>query len=158
MKNRYSYEYPRPMVTVDTIIFKHNIKKILLIKRKNPPYQNRWALPGGFINMDEELKTAAMRELEEETGITIRAENLIQLGAYGKPGRDPRGRTISVVFIGNIDNETNADQRPKGGDDAALAQFFKITDLPVLAFDHAEIIKDALEKATQNIKKIKQLI
>ncbi len=126
-------------VTVDTVIFKevHNGYELLLIRRKNDPFKNEWSLPGGFLEMDEALETGALRELKEETGLSM--PKLQQIGAFGALGRDPRGRTISVAFAGKIKNPAEV----QGGDDAEAAQWFSLDDLPELAFDHAEIIKAA---------------
>ena len=93
---KYTYEYPRPAVTVDIVIAtREESPRVLLIRRKNEPFAGCWALPGGFVEMDETLESAARRELHEETGVKTKA--LVQLGTFGDPGRDPRGRTISVV-------------------------------------------------------------
>lgn len=128
------------LVTVDTLILASNNGKdhILLIQRKNDPFKGKWAFPGGFVEDDEDLPTAARRELEEETGIV--ADSLTQYKAVGTPGRDPRGRTVSVIFFGAIDGD-QMDQA-KGGDDAAKAEWFPLDKLPDLAFDHEEIIKE----------------
>ena len=96
-----------------------------------------WALPGGFVDENEDIKDAALRELKEETGIV--GLDLIQVGAYGKPGRDPRGHTVSVVYTAILDSEPEY----QAGDDAAEAGWFTIDELPGLAFDHEEIITDA---------------
>lgn len=138
----YSYEYPRPAVTVDILLlYKENNKyEILLIKRKNEPYKNRWAMPGGFVDENEDLLVAAKRELIEETGILT--ENIIQLVTVGTPGRDPRGHTISVVYGAVIDEKTD----PNAGDDADDANWFDIDNLPELAFDHLEILETQIQK------------
>jgi len=137
---KFTYPYPRPMVTVDTVLFSGTgpSLKILLIQRKQNPFAGRWALPGGFVDMDETLETAVARELEEETG--LRGIALRQLHTFGDPGRDPRGRTISVVYWGHV-RETSA---VAGADDAADARWWPVSDLPELAFDHAVIIEHAL--------------
>lgn len=136
----FTYEYPRPMVCVDMLVLRkgHIKDEILLIKRRNDPFKDHWALPGGFIEMNEELTDSAYRELEEETGIT--QIDLQQLKTYGAPGRDPRGRTISVVFGGFLKNG----QEAQAGDDAKETQWFSIDKLPPLAFDHALIIEESL--------------
>lgn len=134
----YTYDYERPMVCVDIIVLK-KIKgsySILLIERLNNPFKEMWALPGGFIEMEEDLINSAYRELLEET--SIKEIELKQFKAYGKPGRDPRGRTISVIFYGTVD-ET---QEAKAGDDAKRANWFSLYQLPDLAFDHQKIIQD----------------
>lgn len=137
----YTYEYPRPMLCVDMVILTKTkeISKILLIKRGHEPFQDQWALPGGFIEMEEDLIDSAYRELEEETHIS--KLELRQLKTYGKPGRDPRGRTVSVVFGGFLKEK----QEAQAGDDAKEAEWFSIDKLPPLAFDHAIIIKESIE-------------
>lgn len=143
---KYTYDYPRPMVTVDALLLsKSSTTEILLIQRKNDPFKGKWAIPGGFIGMDENLEIAAKRELFEETGIEI--NNLQQFRTYGKPGRDPRGRTISVVFIAYVDNTIPA----KGMDDALQAHWFDVANLPELAFDHNQIIEDVLNYSSSYI-------
>lgn len=126
-------------VTVDSVIFKEvkNGYELLLIRRINEPFKNQWSLPGGFLELDEPLETGALRELKEETGLSM--EKLQQVGAFGALERDPRGRTISVAFAGKINNSREV----KGGDDAKDAEWFSLDDLPELAFDHSEIIKAA---------------
>lgn len=138
----YTYAYPRPAVTVDIIVLKNfdNHPEILLIERKNEPFKNMWALPGGFVDKDEDIETAAYRELKEET--SIEDINLSQLHTFGKPGRDPRGHTISIVHIGFLKNNN---QKIQAGDDAKNLQWFSVNQLPELAFDHQEIIHYALE-------------
>ncbi len=137
----YTYDYPRALVCVDCIVFSENKKEILLIQRAQEPFKQMWALPGGFIEMEETLEESAMRELEEETG--LRRIPLKQLAAFGNPGRDPRGRTISVVFWAEVKaSQVNI----KAGSDAAEAQWFSVSHLPVLAFDHQQIIETALRK------------
>jgi len=135
----YSYTFPRPAVTVDIIIFRlsDNNPEVLLIKRGNDPYKDRWALPGGFVDMDEPLETAAARELKEETGL---ADILLtQMHTFGNPGRDPRGHTVSVVYVGYLTDESTA----MAGDDAAEAEWFKTGELPDLAFDHNIVVEMA---------------
>ena len=138
----YSYEYPHPAVTVDVAVFTQDNKhlKLLLIQRANEPHQGKWALPGGFVDIDEDLETAARRELEEETGITV--GDIEQLHTFGTPERDPRERVITVVYTALIPAEINVN----AASDAAAADWFDINELPVLAFDHAEIIKLACDK------------
>ena len=136
----YTYNYPRPGVTTDCLIFRKidSVWHILLIERGNEPFKSCWALPGGFLEMEEDLETCAARELQEETGLT--GIDLHQLYAFGEPHRDPRHRTISVAFWG-VD-ETN--QQAVGSDDAAKAQWFALDKLPGLAFYHELIIQKAL--------------
>jgi len=131
----FSYHYPRPAVTVDAILISPN-KSVLLIERGREPYQGTWALPGGFIEMDEELDVACQRELMEETG--LRVDSLKQFKAYGGVNRDPRHRTISVLFYAFTDDEMIAN----AGDDAANARWFPINELPELAFDHGLILNE----------------
>ena len=126
-------------LTVDAVVFFKSkaSQKVLLIKRKNDPFKGLWALPGGFLENDETLKQGTQRELEEETGIKV--DNLKQVGIFADPGRDPRGRIISIAFTEVIYNEISV----KGNDDAANAKWFDINNLPDIAFDHLEIIKKA---------------
>ena len=139
----YTYEYPRPAVTVDCLVFSRGQGKLwlMLIQRERPPFQGAWALPGGFVEIDEDLPDAAYRELKEETGIND--IELDQLRAFGKPGRDPRGRTISIVYYGFVDPEKTT---ATAGSDARNVDWFDINDLPPLAFDHAKIIEMARKK------------
>lgn len=134
----YSYKYPRVALTTDAIVFvtENNSTFVLLIKRGREPFKNRWALPGGFIEMDETLETACKRELEEETKLQV--AKMKQFKTYDAINRDPRHRTISVVFSA----ELNEKQNVIGSDDASDAKWFSITELPELAFDHAVILKD----------------
>jgi 8-oxo-dGTP diphosphatase len=131
----YTYPYPRPAVTVDAILVSSN-KTVLLIERGRDPYEGKWALPGGFIDMNESLETACKRELEEETGLKV--ESLTQFRAFGAVDRDPRHRTISVLFYAFTDEELLA----CAGDDAAKAQWFPLSQLPELAFDHQQILQE----------------
>ena len=120
---KYNYEYPRALNTVDIIITTAD-NKILLIKRLNEPYKNMWALPGGFIEMNEKLIDSAKRELEEETN--LKNIELKQFRAYGDPGRDPRGRNMAVVFYGTCSFPADA----KAGDDACETKWVDINNLP----------------------------
>ena len=135
----YTYKYPRPAVTADCVVMTSEAEpRVLLIERGNDPYKGRWAIPGGFLNMDETTEQCAIRELEEETGMKI--DKVHQVGAYSKVDRDPRGRTISVVYLAIVDQPLEV----SGQDDAALAKWFSIGALPQLAFDHDGIIADAI--------------
>jgi len=138
-------EYKNPALTIDIILFFHDEDekdtKALLIKRKYAPFKDKWAFPGGFVEYDEELEDAAQRELEEETNIT--GICLKQLGTFGRVGRDPRGRTVSVVYYAYVKNLSSLNVKAK--DDANDAQWFSIEKLPELAFDHAEIMDFALK-------------
>jgi 8-oxo-dGTP diphosphatase len=140
-KQKYVYNWPRPMLTVDAVVFdiSDGNPKVLLIKRGNEPFKGQWAFPGGFVDMDEELEAAAARELVEETGLT--GVKLTQLHTFGKCGRDPRGRNITVAFIG-----ITKDNKIRSGDDAAEAQWFDIDKLPKMAFDHNDVAAIAIEK------------
>ncbi|OIP01562.1 MAG: hypothetical protein AUJ98_03905 [Bacteroidetes bacterium CG2_30_33_31] len=137
----FCYKYPRPAVTVDALVFSTD-KKVLLIKRKNPPFEGLWALPGGFLNIDETLESAVARELFEETG--IKNIDLKQFKTFGDINRDPRHRTLTVTFIGIINNSN--DYLPTANDDASESNWFDFEDLPNLAFDHSKIIMEAILK------------
>ena len=143
----YTYKYPRPAVTADCIVItKEAEPKVLLIKRGDEPFKGCWAFPGGFMNMDETTEQCAIRELEEETGLKV--SKVYQIGAYSKVDRDPRGRTITVAYLAIID----ASMAVKGQDDAAKAQWFPLSTLPELAFDHDEIMWDAIKKYKEVVK------
>lgn len=136
----YTYKYPRPAVTADCVVItREEQPKVLLIQRGADPYKGCWAFPGGFMNMDETTEQCAIRELEEETG--LRVSNVHQIGAYSKVDRDPRGRTITVAYLAIIDEPVQV----TGQDDAAKAEWFPLSALPELAFDHAEIMQDAIK-------------
>lgn len=141
----YTYKYPRLLVTVDALVFlkddSNNTHKILLIQRKNYPFQGSYALPGGFVEMKETLKEAATRELHEETG--LKGVDLSQLAAFDKIDRDPRDRNICIAYYGFT---TSNNSKISGGDDAENAEWFSLDKLPSLAFDHSEIIQLAREK------------
>jgi 8-oxo-dGTP diphosphatase len=135
------------MVTTDVLLFSGvgQERKILLIKRGRPPDKGKWALPGGFIEMDEDLIDSAKRELAEETGIT--GVELQELFTVGTPGRDPRGRVITVMFFAIVDmNHIEC----KAGDDAAEISWFSVSDLPQLAFDHEMVIRKSLVKLSSD--------
>ena len=135
----YTYKYPRPAVTADCIVItKESDAKVLLIQRGDEPYKECWAFPGGFMNMNETTEQCAIRELEEETGLKV--TELHQIGAYSKVDRDPRGRTITVAYLVVIDKPLPV----IGQDDAAKAEWWPLSALPQLAFDHDEILKDAI--------------
>lgn len=139
----YTYKYPRPSVTADCIVITREAEpKVLLIQRGGEPFKGCWAFPGGFMEMDETTEQCAIRELEEETGLKI--HEVCQIGAYSKVDRDPRGRTITVAYLALVD----APLPVKGLDDAAKAQWFPFSALPALAFDHADILKDAIKAKT----------
>lgn len=139
---RFVYEYARPAVTVDLCLLVKEPRRweILLIQRKSPPFAGRWALPGGFVDENEDLADAARRELLEETA--VRVGTIKQLGAYGTPGRDPRGHTIGVAFLA-LARPSAVKPQVLAGDDARSARFFPLGRTPPLAFDHAEMVRDA---------------
>jgi len=134
----YSYKYPRPALTVDAIVFvkDENGTSVLLIERGIEPYKGKWALPGGFVNIDELLETACKRELKEETGLEVKS--MKQFKTYDAINRDPRHRTISVIYSTEIPHKTKV----KGSDDAAHAEWFPVNNLPDMAFDHSKILSD----------------
>lgn len=140
---KFTYDYPRPMVTVDIFLLRFHQKKIetLLVKRDHPPFEGKWALPGGFIEMQEKMHKSAERELYEETG--LREIKLIPILIKGDPDRDPRGRTISIVYSGIL---APPFQETRAGDDAREVKWFSLADLPKLSFDHYYIIKECQEK------------
>ena len=158
----YTYEYPRPAVTRPAVtadcvvITKERLRvgakagmaepRVLLIERGGEPFKGCWALPGGFMNMDETTEQCAFRELEEETGLKI--GEVHQIGAYSRVDRDPRGRTITVAYLAVVD----APIAVIGQDDAAKAQWFPLSALPELAFDHADIMRDAVRKYKEIVK------
>ena len=141
----HSYEFPRPAVTVDIVAIDRSTDgvRVLLIRRRNPPFKDRWALPGGFVDEHENLEAAAVRELTEETGLT--GVKLHQLQAFGQPGRDPRGHTVTIAYLGLLTQS----QPLSPGSDASDAAWFVADDLPALAFDHADIIALALERVAK---------
>lgn len=132
----HTYDYPRPAVTVDSVLLSD--AHVLLIRRKNPPFQNGWALPGGFLDENEDPAHGAARELAEETSLT--GIPLEPLGFWGTPGRDPRGHTISLVYRATVDRQS---LHPKPADDATELAWHPLDNLPPLAFDHADIISSA---------------
>jgi 8-oxo-dGTP diphosphatase len=152
MRKQYCYEFPRPAVTVDLILFRRRRGKleVLLVKRNAPPFAGEWALPGGFVDQDEPLEAAAHRELREETGLSSAA--LEQLGAFGDPGRDPRGHTVAIAFVGT----TTRGARPRGGDDASEVRWFELSETPELAFDHAKILHAALRRFKRRDRTVKK--
>ena len=146
-KKKYQYEYWRPAVAADNVVFRFDGKmlQVLLIRRGNDPYKGMWALPGGFMQENETLKEAALRELKEETGIVPRYTE--ELCSCSGVKRDPRDRVISVVFYSFVRGGA-----AQAGDDAAEAKWFDIYELPELAFDHAEVMEKALETLRTTIK------
>lgn len=142
----FTYTYPRPTVTADIVVFRksRNAAEVLLIKRGHEPFLGMWACPGGFIDMDETPEDAALRELKEETGLS--GIEILQFHTYGAVHRDPRHRTIAITYAGILENN-NAEVR--GGDDASDARWFSIHNIPGLAFDHNQILNDAITFAKE---------
>lgn len=136
----YCYDHPRPAVTVDIVLFHRSLNRVevLLIERANEPFKGLWAFPGGFVDKDESLEAAAARELLEETGLSDL--HLEQIGAFGDPGRDPRGHTVSVAYSALLDDRPHV----CAGDDAAGAAWRPALRPPRLAFDHKKILTAAL--------------
>ncbi len=146
----YTYEYPRPALTVDCVIFgldeSHKLK-VLLIQRAHGPFQGQWALPGGFVDMNEALETAALRELEEETG--VKDVFIEQLFTFGAPGRDPRGRVVSVAYYALV----NLEEHPvQAASDARRVKWFQTDQLPALAFDHEHILQVAVARLQAKVR------
>ena len=146
----YTYEYPRPSLTVDCIIFgldESSRLKVLLIQRAKDPFKDAWALPGGFVDENETLEYAALRELKEETGISD--VFIEQLFTFGTPGRDPRGRVVTVAYYSLI----NLAEHKIGADtDAQDVKWFPINSLPPLAFDHADILETAITRLRGKVR------
>lgn len=155
-------DYPHPYLTADVVLFSDTLDRVLLIRRKGHPCLGRWAMPGGFVNPDESAYDAALRELEEETGIDRLSAAVHEIGLFSKPGRDPRGWIVSDAFTACIDPDSVA---AHAGDDASDARWFQIkTDrdgaamlqsgdltltLDDLAFDHAEMLRRAYQLITR---------
>jgi 8-oxo-dGTP diphosphatase len=141
--------YPQNIkITTDAIVFSKTGPhlQILLVKRKNDPFKGLWSFPGGFVEDNEDIEAGAIRELEEETAIKL--PTMKQLHTFGKPGRDPRGRTVSVAHYAIVQAKDHA---PKGGDDAAEAQWTNVSDITALAFDHKEILDFALRALAEQL-------
>lgn len=147
-KQQYTYDYPRPAVTTDCVVFGldgQNLK-VLLIERGQEPYKGHWAFPGGFLNMDETAEQCAVRELKEETGLDL--HDMKQIGAFSDVNRDPRGRVITIAFYA-----LTKPAAVQGGDDAAQAKWFSLKELPPLAFDHDLILCEARMKLREELSK-----
>lgn len=145
----YSYEYPRPSLTVDCVVFSPGDEDllVLLIQRDLDPFAGYWALPGGFVEMEESLDEAAHRELREETGVSgVRLE---QLHTFGAVDRDPRGRVVSVAYYGWVEL---AEHELEAATDARQAGWFPVRDTPPLAFDHQQIVRLALERVKAELR------
>ena len=139
-------------MTADCIVITREAEpKVLLIERGGEPYKGCWAFPGGFMNMDETTEQCAIRELEEETGLKV--SEVLQIGAYSKVDRDPRGRTVTVAYLAIVDEPMAV----KGQDDAAKAEWWPLSTLPELAFDNYDIMRDAVKKYQEIVidKKVK---
>jgi 8-oxo-dGTP diphosphatase len=145
----FTYKYPRPALTVDCVVFglDEDELEVLLIRRALEPFANRWALPGGFVHIDETVEDAARRELEEETG--LRKIFLEQLYTFGALDRDPRERTVTVAYYALV---KLSDHKVRAATDAADAAWFAISDLPDLAFDHGEIFDVALDRLRNKVR------
>ncbi|WP_299487022.1 NUDIX domain-containing protein [Acaryochloris sp. IP29b_bin.137] len=146
----YSYDYPRPGLTVDCVVFGLDARidlKVLLIQRQLPPFQHQWALPGGFVQMEESLEEAARRELQEETG--VEGIFLEQLHTFGDLGRDPRDRIISVAYYALVNL---IDYPLLASTDAEDAAWYSIKNLPSLAFDHAQIFQNAIQRLQGKVR------
>ncbi len=143
----YCYDHPRPALAVDIALFyrSENRIEVLLIRRGREPFKGRWAFPGGFVDKDESLDDAASRELFEETGLS--GIHLEQIGAFGDPGRDPRGHTVSVAFAAVLDHRPAA----CAADDAADAGWHSTRRPPKLAFDHKKILRAALKQVAESL-------
>lgn len=144
----YTYEHPRPALTVDCVVFGFDggDLQVLLIRRGLEPFKHHWALPGGFVHLDETLDEAARRELAEETG--LREVFLEQLHAFGAVDRDPRERVVSVAYFALV--------RPSAATaatDAAEAEWFPVASIPALAFDHPEILAAALVRLRDKLRR-----
>ncbi len=146
---KYTYDHPHPAVTVDCVVFGLDEEdlKVLLIQRDGEPFRGKWALPGGFVRIDESLEEAARRELQEETGLS--KVFLEQLYSFGRVDRDPRERVISVAWYALV---KLADQRVKAATDARDAAWFPAWDAPALAFDHDEILETALQRLKGKVR------
>lgn len=140
-KRAYTYDYPRPAVTADCVVFSNDSDglSVLLIERANEPFKGCWAFPGGFMDMEENAEDCARRELKEETGMEVRS--LKYLGTFSEVNRDPRGRTITIAYYAVVEKSEVV-----GADDASQARWFPIDLIPSLAFDHDKILQMALEE------------
>jgi len=138
------HDYPHPALTADVVLFAvgEGALRVLLIQRNKPPFEGAWAFPGGFVNLGEAPRDAALRELKEETSL----QNLVleQLHTFGEPGRDPRGHVVTVTYLGVV--HADAPRRTEAGSDAAQARWWSVDQLPLLAFDHADVLAYALRR------------
>ena len=148
-KGTYTYEYPRPSVTTDCVIFGYDVKEglsVLLVERGIEPFKGSWAFPGGFLRMDETTEAGALRELKEETEFDVEKGFLEQLGCFSDVNRDPRGRVLTIAYYALVQKGD-----VKGGDDARNAQWHPISEIPALAFDHEQILRKALKRLKERI-------
>jgi len=129
-------------LTADVIV--HVADEVLLVRRKNEPFRGMWCIPGGFVDPDEKVLDGALRELHEETG--VENVNVVPFGTYADPGRDPRGRTVTVVYIERLNEKPVA----RAGDDAAECGWFPLDDLPPMAFDHKKILEEYQRKLSED--------
>ena len=148
-RGTYTYDYPRPAVTADAAVFAFSGGaggapgggwELLLVERRNEPFRGRWALPGGFLEMDETAEACARRELREETGVHLPGRPFAFVGLFDAVGRDPRGRVLSAAYAVAAPKSECA---VRAGDDAAAARWFPLAALPPLAFDHAAVVRAA---------------
>ncbi|KAI8473567.1 MAG: NUDIX hydrolase domain-like protein [Monoraphidium minutum] len=154
-QGEFTYKWPRPALTVDAAVVVRAAAgagaaappRLLLIQRKHPPCQGQWALPGGFVDQGEGLEAAAARELREETSLDPSSVPMVQVGAFGDPGRDPRGWTVTVCFAALAPPEAEAGIA--AADDAADARLFPVDTLPPLAFDHKLVVRRALRRLAE---------
>ncbi|MFO0714383.1 MAG: NUDIX domain-containing protein [Sandaracinus sp.] len=148
-ERRFTYAHPRPALTVDAVVLAFDAGRlsVLLVKRGLPPFEGAWALPGGFVHVDETLDRAVRRELAEETGLTD--VYLEELKTFSRVDRDPRERVISVAFVALVRGRST---RIHEGSDAAEARWFALEALPPLAFDHAEILEAARERLRARVR------
>jgi 8-oxo-dGTP diphosphatase len=149
-KKLFSYKYPHPALAADLAIFTllKGSLHLLLVERAREPFKGRWALPGGFVRMHEDLPSAAARELQEETGVA--GAYLEQVGAFGSPERDPRERVVSIAFFAIIASDT---VHLQSGSDAAAARWWPVNELPQLAFDHQEILEHARHRLRDKVRR-----
>lgn len=133
------------MLTADCMVT-NSRGEVLLVRRGNDPYKGCWALPGGFMEMDETIEHCAVRELAEETGLNVSEQDIRLIGVYSAPGRDPRGRTVTAAYAISIENATAL-----AGDDAAEVRWWPLNALPPLAFDHAQIVSDGVSYFPVNL-------
>jgi len=150
----YTYDYPHPAVASDIAVFtlRRAALHVLLIERGGDPFRGAWALPGGFLQPDEELDACARRELKEETGVD--ADVLLHFGNFSAPARDPRERVISVAYLALLPSD---ELRLEASTDAAQARWFPVDDLPPLAFDHPEILRGALAALSVEARRVAPL-